>query len=254
MLRARIIPVLLLKGRGLYKTVQFKNPAYVGDPINAVRIFNEKGVDELLDIEASKDDRGPNFDLISEIVSEAFVPICYGGGVRQIDEFEKLFSIGVEKALVNTAVENDFSLISEASKVFGNQSVIVSIDYRISLFGKADRYVKSGRVKIKEDPVSSARRAEDAGAGEIMACCIDRDGTQRGLEMIEAKKICQSVDIPVVICGGASSLEDMGAAIRYTGASSAAAGSLFVYQGKHRAVLLTYPEYQDIERVLAHSD
>lgn len=248
MLRARFIPTLLLKGSGLYKTVKFKNETYVGDPINAVRIFNEKAVDELilLDIDAHRRGTGPNFELIADIASEAFVPLCYGGGVTRLDEFERLFALGIEKVAINSAAVGRMDLVSQASKVFGAQSVVVGIDVRRSLFGRHDRYVRSAEVSTKESAVEAARRAEQAGAGELLVYSIDRDGTMQGYDIPLVREVSAAVRIPVIACGGAGSLDHMVEVIQKAHAASAAAGSLFVFQGKHRAVLITYPDEQAI--------
>lgn len=252
MLRARIIPTLLIKGRGLYKTVKFKNETYVGDPINAVKIFNDKAVDELilLDIDAQRRGTGPDFELISDIVSEAFIPMCYGGGVSSLDDFEKLFKIGVEKISVNSAATGAMSLVSEAARVFGNQSVVVGIDVRRTLLGRYERYVKSASVNAKENPVTTARNAEAAGAGELLLYSVDRDGTMQGYDIALTREVASAVKVPLIACGGAGSIEDVGRVIREGGASSAAAGSLFVFKGKHRAVLITYPDEKTIAQIL----
>jgi cyclase len=253
MLRARLIPTLLLKGSGLYKTVRFKNETYVGDPINAVRIFNDKAVDELilLDIDANKRGTGPNFQLIADIASEAFVPLCYGGGVTRLDEFERLFKLGIEKVAVNSAAVGQMKLVSQASKVFGAQSVVVSIDVRRNLLGRHVRYIKSANVPTKESPVEAARKAEQAGAGELLLCSVDRDGTMQGYDIPLVREVSAAVRIPVVACGGARDIADMVAVIREGHAASAAAGSLFVFQGKHRAVLITYPDEESIAQAFA---
>lgn len=244
MLRARFIPTLLLKGGGLYKTVKFKNESYIGDPINAVRIFNDKGVDELilLDIDAHRRGNGPNFDLISDIVSEAFVPLCYGGGITRLDEIQRLFKLGVEKVAINSAAVGTLELISQASGIYGSQSIIVGIDVKKNLFGRFERYIRSASVNTKEDPVEVAKRAESAGAGELLIYSVDRDGTMQGYDIGLTRSIAHTVRIPVVACGGAGSVADMVQVIQEGGAASAAAGSLFVFQGKHRAVLITYPD------------
>lgn len=244
MLRPRFIPTLLLKGGGLYKTVKFKNETYIGDPINAVRIFNGKAVDELilLDMDASRSGKGPNFELIQDIISEAFIPLCYGGGVTELAQIERLFKLGVEKVAINSAAFGSLDLISEASSVFGNQSIVVGIDVRKGFFGRTERYIKSASINTKEDPVDFSKRAEDAGAGELMVYSVDRDGTMQGYDVPLIREIARSVCIPVIACGGASCLEDMIQVIEEGGAASAAAGSLFVFQGKHRAILITYPD------------
>jgi cyclase len=242
MLRSRFIPVLLLKGEGLYKTVKFKNEVYIGDPINAVRVFNQKAVDEiiLLDISANRMQQGPNFELIENIASEAFVPVCYGGGVSQLEQIERLFRIGIEKIAINSAATKSLHLISEAASIYGSQSIIVAIDVKRNLFGKAERYIQSGKLKVEESPVSFAKRSEDSGAGELLINCIDRDGTMSGYDTQIISEISTAVNIPVIACGGAGKRDDMIDIINKSGASSAAAGSLFVFHGKHRAVLISY--------------
>jgi cyclase len=252
MLRARFIPMLLLRGSGLYKTVKFKNETYVGDPINAVRIFNDKAVDELilLDIAAHRSDAGPNFELIADIASEAFVPLCYGGGVTRLDHFERLFKLGIEKVAVNSAARGEMTLVSDAARVFGSQSVVVGIDVRRSLFGRHERHLRSGTVNTKQTAVDAARRAEAAGAGELLLTSVERDGTMQGFDVALTREVADAVRVPVIACGGAGSLADMARVIREGGAASAAAGSLFVFQGKHRAVLITYPDEREIDRAL----
>ncbi len=255
MIRARFIPTLLLRGRGLYKTVKFKNETYVGDPINAVRIFNDKAVDEiiLLDITATRAQAEPNFELIADIASEAFIPVCYGGGVRKLDHFERLFKLGIEKVAVNAAASEDMGLVSEASRVFGSQSVVVGIDIRRTFFGRYERYVNCGTINAKETAIDAARKAEQAGAGEILLNCIDRDGTMQGYDLPLVRQVSEAVRIPVIACGGAGSVADMVSAIKEGGAASAAAGSLFVFQGKHRAVLITYPDEDEIHSAFEKS-
>lgn len=252
MLRARFIPTLLLKGRGLYKTVKFKNETYVGDPINAVRIFNDKAVDELilLDIAAHRNDAGPNFELIADIASEAFIPLCYGGGVTRLDHFERLFKLGIEKVAVNAAATGTMDIVSQAARVFGNQSIVVGIDVRRSLFGRNERHVRSATVNTKETALDAARRAEAAGAGELLLYSVDRDGTMQGYDVAMVREVATAVRIPVIACGGASSVTDMARVIKEGRAASAAAGSLFVFQGKHRAVLITYPDEGEVARAL----
>jgi cyclase len=252
MLRARIIPVLLLKGRGLYKSIKFRDLTYIGDPINAVRIFNDKAADELiiLDIGSDRQEQGPNFELIEDIVSEAFVPVCYGGGVSQLNQIERLFRIGVEKVAINSAATGSLGLISQAASIFGNQSIIVGIDIKKTLFGRLERYVNSGFLKTDDDLFDFARRAEQSGAGEIFLNSIDRDGTMQGYDVQVVNKLSMSVGIPIIACGGAGSLQDMRQVITDGGASSAAAGSIFVFHGKHRAVLITYPDEHELNNLI----
>ena len=252
MLRSRFIPTLLVRGRGLYKTVKFKNEVYVGDPINAVRIFNEKAVDEiiLLDITATRQNAEPNFELIADIASEAFIPVCYGGGVGRLEHFERLFKLGIEKVAVNSAATGALALVSEASRVFGSQSVVMGIDVRRTLLGRYERYVISGTTSTKETALEVALRAEQAGAGELLLNSIDRDGTMQGYDLQLIRDVATAVRIPVIACGGAGSVDDMARAIKEGRAASAAAGSLFVFQGKHRAVLITYPSEGEVANAL----
>lgn len=245
----RIIPCLLLRGRGLYKTVKFKDPRYVGDPINAVKIFNDKGVDELtiLDIGASVEDREPDFALIESIVSEAFVPICYGGGVRSVEHFARLFRLGVEKVSVNTAALASTKVIAEAASRFGSQSVVASIDVKRTLFGGYEVYGRCGTRKTRHDPVELAKALQAAGAGELVVSAIHQDGTMSGFDLQLTRAIVQAVDIPVVALGGAGNIEHLREALA-TGASAAAAGSMFVFHGPHRAVLISYPSESELGR------
>ena len=252
MLRTRVIPCLLLSDDGLVKTEKFKSPKYVGDPINAVRIFNEKEVDELafLDISATVGRRGPNFTLLRSIATEAFMPFGYGGGITALDEIRQLYALGVEKVILNTAAHENPQLVSEAARLAGSQSVVVSIDARRGLFGKYAVYTRAGTTNTKQDPVSAAKRAEEAGAGEILLTSIDRDGTRSGYDLELVRAVCTAVSIPVIASGGAGSLADFQAAAEH-GASAGAAGSLFVFHGKHRAVLITYPRYAELESLFA---
>jgi imidazole glycerol-phosphate synthase subunit HisF len=249
MLRTRVIPCLLLKNHGLVKTVKFKDPTYVGDPINAVRIFNEKEVDELLflDITASVEGRRPPFNIISEIASECFMPLGYGGGIRSLEDIRTLFFSGVEKACINSCAVENPALIKSASDTFGSQSIVVSIDVRKNLLGKNVVYTYSGRRNTGLDPVEYAKRVEEMGAGEILLNSIDRDGTMQGYDVELVRKLSDAVTIPVVACGGAGKLKDICEVLDKGGASAAAAGSLFVFHGKHRAVLISYPSKQELE-------
>lgn len=247
-MRPRLIPTLLLRGRGLYKTARFRDPAYVGDPINAVRIFNEKGADELVlfDIQATPGRRGPDLGLIAEIVSEAFIPICYGGGVTSTAEFEALLKVGVEKVAINSAATGNMSLVSEVARLFGNQSVVVGIDVQRTLLGQYRR-VTHGGAQQQKDPLLDAVRAEEAGAGELFLNAVDRDGTMQGYDTKLVRLIAAATSIPVIACGGAGKLEDMLRIVSEGGASAAAAGSVFVFQGKHKAVLITYPDEHELQ-------
>lgn len=250
MLRIRVIPTLLLKNRGLVKGSKFKNHKYVGDPINAVKIYNEKGVDELLflDITATMEKRGPNFDFLSDISSQAFMPFGYGGGITCVKEIEKLFKIGIEKAIVNTSAVENIALIKDASSIAGAQSVVVSIDVKTNLLGKYRVFTHSGQLDSKLNPVEVAQRVEEAGAGEIMITSIDREGTGTGYDLDLIKKVSNAVNIPVIAAGGASSVQDFKLAID-CGASAVAAGDMFIFHGKLKAVLITYPDYKELENL-----
>jgi len=256
MLRTRVIPCLLLKNRGLVKTVKFKTPTYVGDPINAIRIFNEKEVDELifLDIEASKENRGPLFEFIAKIATECFMPFCYGGGVRSLEDIRTLFAMGLEKVAINTQAIIDPFFIKQASEKFGSQSIVVSIDVKKNIFGKKKKVFTHSRGKtVSLDPVEFAVKMMEMGAGELLINSVDRDGAMRGYDIELIKQVTDAVDIPVIVCGGAGCLDDFSKAVKIGGASAVAAGSSFVFYGKHRAVLINYPTYDEISKIFKES-
>ena len=247
MRRVRVIPVLLISDGGLVKTVKFKDPTYVGDPINAVKIFNEKEIDEIviLDIDATRQNRGPDMVKIKEIAGEAFIPLAYGGGISTVQQVKELFYLGVEKVIFNYQAYKNPALLTESSKLVGSQSIVASMDVKKNWLGKYKVMVKNGKEDTGIDPVSYAQKITDAGAGEIFLNMIDRDGTYSGydLDMIDA--VSHSVKVPLIACGGASSLEDFKKAIE-KGASAVAAGSFFVFQRAHRAVLISYPNQQEL--------
>jgi cyclase len=251
MIRARVIPCLLLKGQGLYKTVRFKDPKYVGDPINAVKIFNEKEVDELalLDISASIEGKRPNFAKIEEVAGECFMPLAYGGGIRSLDDIRTLFSLGVEKVILNSHAMDHPELVREAAELYGSQSIVASIDVKKGLLGRYEVVTHSATRKTGRDPVQVAIELVAAGAGEILLNSVDRDGTLQGYDIRLIQSVTSRVEVPVIACGGAWTLDHLEEAIRVGGASAVAAGSMFVFQGKHRAVLVTYPQYKDIKRI-----
>jgi cyclase len=251
MLTTRVVPCLLLRDRGLVKTRRFKDPKYLGDPVNIVRIFNDKEVDELvlLDITASTERRGPAWDVLSDIATEAFVPLCYGGGVRTLDDMKRLFALGMEKVSLNSYAAERPSFIREAADAFGSQSVIVSIDARKKMFGGYEVMTHAGTKGTGLDPVSFARLAEERGAGELLLTSIDRDGSMAGYDLTLVEAVSTAVGIPVVACGGAGSVQDLVSAVREAGASAAAAGSLFVFKGPHRAVLISYPDAVELRRM-----
>ena len=249
MLQTRVIPVLLLHNGGLVKTVKFKNPKYVGDPLNAIKIFNEKEVDELifLDIDASKEGREPDFSLIEDFASECFMPVCYGGGVTTIEQIQKIFKLGIEKVSINLSALENLGLVNEASKKFGAQSIVVTVDVRKSFIGKYQIYNHKKAKADKRSLQEYLREIEKAGAGEILINSVDRDGTLSGYDTKLMKSAVDSVAIPVIACGGAGSLGDFKKLKDEANISAVAAGSFFVFHGRHRAVLITYPHYKELE-------
>lgn len=248
MTRARVIPVLLLGGGGLVKTVRFGKRRYVGDPINAVRIFNEKEVDELvlLDIDATKENRDPDFAHVEEILSEAFMPVGYGGGVRSMAQVERLFKLGVEKVVLNSVLAESPQLLGEASRTFGAQSVVASIDVKKDLLGRYRAYTHGGTRKLSGDVGELLRRWVDLGAGEIVVNAIERDGTRSGFDTELIRSVASAVDVPVVAVGGAGSVAHLLDGLR-AGASAVAAGSMFIFIGVHQAVLISYVDRSDFD-------
>lgn len=236
---------MLHKG-GLIKSIKFKDYKYVGDPINAVKIFNEKEVDEiaLIDIDATRENRAPDIRKIAEIASEAFMPMAYGGGIGTIEQIKDLFYAGVEKVILNKAAVQNPNLITEAAGLFGSQSIMVSVDVKKHFLKGARVYIENGKTNTGFAPVEFAKQMESAGAGEVLLNNIDRDGTYTGYDTALIKQVAEAVAIPVIAIGGASGLEDCRLAIKH-GASAVAAGSMFVFQRPHRAVLISYPS-QDI--------
>lgn len=253
MLKTRIIPCLLLRGRGLYKTVKFKDPTYVGDPVNAVKIFNEKEVDELilLDITATQENREPNFELIEDIASECFMPLSYGGGVITMEQMRKLYRLGVEKIALNTAAFANRKLVQESFAAFGSSSVIASIDVKKTFLGKYEVWINGGKTNTKEDPIRYAEDLSKAGVGEILVNSIDRDGTMAGYDIAFLEKMSAAVDTPIIACGGAGNLQHMREAVDKAHVPAFAAGSMFVFHGKHRAVLINYPSQKDLDQLFS---
>ncbi|WP_447774280.1 AglZ/HisF2 family acetamidino modification protein [Aeromonas veronii] len=251
MLKKRVIPVLLMKNGGLVKGEKFKKHKYVGDPINAVRIFNEKEVDELafIDISAGIDGKELDYALIEDMASEAFMPIAYGGGIQRVEQVEKLFRLGVEKVIVNSAFHNDPSLIKKCSKIAGSQSIVIAIDVKKSLLGRYEVYTHNGTQKTGVNPVEYAKKAQLYGAGEILLTAIDREGLGQGVDLNLIQQVTTAVDIPVIAQGGVGNLDHIKQAVKVAGASAVAAGSFFTFHGKHRAVLLTYPAYAELENL-----
>lgn len=244
MLRPRIIPCLLVKNGGLVKTTRFGSPKYVGDPINAVRIFNEKEVDELIvaDIDATVHNREPNYDMIRNLAAECRMPLCYAGGVKSPDQVERIIGLGVEKVGISSGAVQTPALISESAKRVGSQSIVVVMD--VKKYDDSYRYeiyTHNGTRQTKIDPVEFARLAEALGSGEILVNSIDRDGEMKGYDLDLVDRIRDAVHLPISVLGGAGSLKDMEGLIRRYGIVGAAAGSLFVFKGKYRAVLINYP-------------
>lgn len=253
MLRARVIPCLLLKAGGLVKTIGFKSPKYVGDPINAVRIFNEKEVDELilLDIEASRQQRDLDYARIRDIVSEAFMPVTYGGGIRSVGQAQRLVSLGVEKVVINTAALYGYDLVRAVADRLGSSSTVVAVDFSKDWLGRYSIYSAAAGKVLGGDVVEHLRQAVHAGAGEIFLNDVARDGTGKGYDLELLRKVTASVSVPVIVCGGAGSLEHFREAVA-AGASAVAAGSMFVYVGKHRAVMINYPQYKVLQSLFLH--
>lgn len=252
MFRPRIIPSLLLHNDGLVKTIKFKNPRYIGDPINAVKIFNEKEVDELVifDIDATIKNRDPNYDLIEAIVSEAFMPICYGGGVKEIDQMRRLFNLGIEKISISSEAVRNQELIRRAAEVFGSQSVVITLDIKQKGMRKHYQVVThNGNNFTGRSPVEMAKTMQELGAGELIINSVDYDGIMKDYDNDIIKKIVDAIDIPVVAVGGAGSLQDMKNVILKTGVSAACAGSLFVYHGRLKAVLINYPSQEELQAI-----
>ena len=254
MLRVRVIPVLLLREASLVKTEKFGSFQYIGDPCNTVRIFNELEVDELafLDISASKNGTGPDFELLSDIATECFMPLSYGGGISTFEQAKRVFDIGFEKVAVNSHTHEAPQLIEEIAQVYGGQAVIASIDVRRSLLGPRI-YTHGGERRQSPDPVEWAVEMERRGAGEILLTSIDREGTWEGYDLELIRSVAEAVSIPVIANGGAASVADFGAAVS-NGASSVAAGAMFVFQKKGFGVLVNFPEREELENALGMSE
>lgn len=244
MLRPRIIPCLLVHNRGLVKTVRFADPKYVGDPINAVRIFNEKEVNELIvaDIDATALGREPDYSLIANLAAECRMPLCYSGGVKTPEQVERIISLGVEKVAISSAAIHSPALIAESARRVGEQSIVVVLDVKkTDPLRRYELFTHNGTRATGLNPVEFARKAEALGAGEILVNSIDRDGTMKGYDLALITQVRDAVSVPLTVLGGAGSLADIEGLIRRYGIIGAAAGSLFVFKGKYRAVLIQYP-------------
>lgn len=251
MLRPRIIPCLLVHKRGLVKTQKFSQPKYVGDPINAVRIFNEKEVDELvvLNIDASVHNLAPDYELIRKLAAECRMPLCYGGGVKRVEEVEQIVGLGVEKVAISSAAVTNAELIRTAAEVVGRQSIVVVLDVRKSGDGDYEVWTHNGTCATGFCPIELARRVESLGAGEVIVNSIDNDGMMKGYDLELGRRVRQALCIPVTLLGGAGSLADIGALFARLGVVGAAAGSLFVFKGVYRAVLISYPQRLEKRRL-----
>ena len=252
MLRPRITPCLLISDGGLVKTVSFAVPKYVGDPVNAVKIFNEKEADELvvLDIDATAKGLPPNARLISQFATECRMPLCYGGGVRTVEQVKEIVGLGVEKIAFGASAVDTPELISAAAREIGSQSVVVVLDVRKVKGGRYEVFTHNGRRGTGVDPVTAARFAEERGAGEILVNSIDNDGQMKGYDLELAAQVQQATRLPMSVLGGAGSLADMQALIQRCGVIGAAAGSLFVFKGAYKAVLINYPGHAQKEEII----
>ncbi len=253
MLRPRIIPCLLVHDGGLVKTVRFKDPKYVGDPINAVKIFNEKEADELvvLDIDASAQGREPNFRLIAQLAAECRMPLCYGGGVKTAQQAKRIIGLGVEKVAISSAAIENPRVITEMAHEVGSQSVVVVIDAKKKLRGGHEAWTHNGKKNSGRSVIEVAREAAELGAGEIVVNSIDNDGQMTGYDLALARKVRDATRLPMSFLGGAGSLADIGKLIAECGVVGAAAGSLFVFKGAYRAVLINYPNPDQKESLIA---
>jgi cyclase len=249
----RVIPVLSLRNKGLVKTVKFQEHKYIGDPFNAVKIFNEKEVDELIfiDIDASKENREPPYDYLREIASECFMPLGYGGAVKSIDQIKRLIQSGIEKVIINHQALENPNFIKLATDSFGSSTIVGAMDVKKNFFGSYQVFSHVKKNTLNLDPIAHAKNLESLGVGELFVNNVDLDGMMKGYDLALMKKITESVTIPVIACGGAGSIKDIDEVINESHAAAAAAGSMFVYHGKHRAVLITYPEYQALNRIFS---
>lgn len=253
MLIPRIMPCLLINRGAMVKTRRFGKHTYLGDPVNVVNLFNQFEVDEiaLLDIGATASGRSPDFELIETLAEECWVPLSYGGAVTSLNQVERIIRAGVEKVIISAAVAGDLRLLTDAAREFGTQSIVGSIDAKRKLFGGYDTRVVNGRQSLKIDPATRARRLEEAGAGEILLQSIDNDGEMGGYDLALIREVAAATTLPVIACGGAAKRADLADPIRQAGASAAAAGSLFVFAGTERGVLINFPPRDYLEQLLA---
>lgn len=252
MLWSRIIPCLLVRNKGLVKTIKFGPSKYVGDPINAVKIFNEKEADELivLDIDATATGTGPDFVMIQKLAAECRMPFCYGGGVTTVNQAKRIIGLGVEKVAISAAALADPKLISAIAAEVGSQSVVMVLDVKKSLLGKYEVYTHNGQMSTGHSPVKVAQQAEKFGAGEIVINSIDNDGQMKGYDLNLAAMVREAIQLPMSVLGGAGSLEDVGRLVSVCGVVGAAVGSLFIFKGSYRAVLINYPDQAQKENII----
>jgi len=250
-MRPRVMPCLLISDSLLVKPRKFKNPSYIGDPLNAIKIFNDKEVDELIlvDIDATVNHQEPKYDLIKSVAQSCFMPLCYGGGINKLEQATAIFNSGVEKISINAGLYNHPDLISQIAKIYGSQSVVASIDVKKNIWKKDTVHINHGTVAINEDLISYVKRIENEGAGEILLTSIEREGTWTGYDLDLINKISGIVKIPVIANGGAGSIDDFNKAY-HAGASAIAAGSMFVYIKKDMGVLINFPNKKDLDLIL----
>lgn len=254
MLRSRIVPCLLVRNKGLVKTIQFKDSKYVGDPINAVKIFNEKEVDELivLDIDATKEKRPPNFKMIQDLAVECRMPLCYGGGIKTIEQAKEIIKLGAEKIALSSIIFEDRSRIKEIAEAVGVQSVIAVLDVKKKgFFGKYQVYINNGTKATGKGPISVAKELETLGVGEVVINSIDNDGMMKGYDLKLVELIRDAINLPLTVLGGAGTIQDIKQLIRKYKVIGVAAGSLFVFKGKYKAVLINYPTRDEVKELNA---
>lgn len=255
MLRSRVIPNLMIHNSGLYKTTKFnlRKAQYIGDPINAIKIFNDKMVDEIiiLDVDASKKNRDPDWNALSELSSECFMPAAYGGGIRSIIDIKRLFEVGFEKAILNTILIDNSNIVKDAVEIFGSQSIVASIDIKKNLFGKYEVFNSSIGKRTNLNPLDFIVDLAEMGIGELFITFVDLEGSMKGYDIDFLRQVTSLLDIPVVVNGGAGNLKHFQDAINLGGASAVSAGSMFVFSGPHKAVLITYPDYDELEAILS---
>lgn len=251
-MRPRVIPCLQFAGGELFKTRRFKQPLYLGDPINAVKLFNDLECDELVvvDIRATLEEREPDYSMIEQFASEAFMPLTYGGGINSITQIRRILSIGIEKVVIGTAAPEG-KLIAAAAAIFGSQSIVAAVDVRKTLLGRREVCVRSATRSLSVDPLTYALQMQQFGAGELFVQSIDLEGARSGYDLVLMKEVSATVRIPVIACGGAGSLEDVRLLLHSSTVAAAAAGTMFVLHGRHRAPLISYPRPAEIASLSA---